>query len=268
MTWEVFTRLNPVHGRAVSAVTATVVGVVILAVLCLRLTQWNSTQATRLFVAMPLSSVFRTMLLAAIPATFVALFLMVPWLVGTQVAARTAGRSNRLRLHLMISAWLVATVSALLALLGLVEHWPGIRLAGYGTAMIVAFVGGYGAEWSVATLKPGWRRRELVRHLAVSWVRTAAAIGGTLILIAAVALTLRPIFEDPPRWLAWQCLRISIPNKLPADYEYPDLPQDRDVRVYVVADHNGRQVILAENNRHVYLIDKDWVTANRFCKLD
>ncbi|NUS72938.1 MAG: hypothetical protein HOQ05_05970, partial [Corynebacteriales bacterium] len=149
VSWEMLIRLNPVHGRAVSAVTVSVFGVVLLAVLCLRVTNWNSTQATRLFIAMPLSTVFRTMALVALPAVFVALFLLVPWLFGSFVAARYFARRRRIEMeqrwiklrkyHIGVPLMLVVVIAVVLAGFAVGQDWPADRLFGYAAAIIVSF---------------------------------------------------------------------------------------------------------------------------------
>ena len=177
-SWDVLARINPMRGRTMSAVSLTVLGVVVLAFLCLRLTRWNVTQAGRVVVAMPLGTIFRTLALVILPAVFFALFLIGPWLAGTWAGARyvavlrqpeSAERGSVLRRHRIgtpLAALVVLTL--VLAALAVGANWRADRLGSYAAVSVVAFIGGLSIEFALAGPPRPWGAGQLARTVTAS----------------------------------------------------------------------------------------------------
>jgi hypothetical protein len=278
-SWDVLARMNPLRGRTVGALGVTVISVVLVAFLCLRLTRWNATQAGRVVVAMPLGTVFRTLALVVLPAVFFALFLLGPWLAGTWVGARYVAvrrepdsphrRAALRRYEVGVPIASAVVIVVVLMALAIGGNWRADRLTGYAAVSVVAFAGGLGTEFALGGLPRPWTAGELFRTVTASVSHLMGAFLGVTVLVGGVWLTTQPLFADPPGWLTWECMRITIPPDQPDAYRYADLTAGRageDIQVYVVGEQHGQLVILDERDRFVYLVHEDWVKADRFCK--
>jgi hypothetical protein len=271
--------MNPLRGRRLGALGLSILGVAFLCVLCLRLTRWNATQAARVVVAMPIGTVFRTMALVLIPTAFLAAFVIGPWLGGAWLGMRYVAITKAppvsrrpltpARFRLNAIGGVIAATVVVMAVLRLAGNTRWSLLGIYATVALISLAGGIITEYALSDLPQPRGVAEVYRAIRTSPRRLVGALFGMTILVIALGFVVSPILHDPPGWLTWECMRINIPADQPKAYRYEDLTgvsTDVGERVYVVGEQHDRLVILDERNRFVYLIDKDWVTADRFCK--